>query len=276
MHKVEILNNSIAVIMSVYKNDDVEYLKLACDSMLSQTVSCDLYIYRDGLVKSELQSILDEYACLSNVTLVENDVNRGLAYGLNQLIEMCVKKDYSFVARMDSDDISFLNRLSLQVNYFSSHPDVDVCGGFCEEFGASYSLKEKRLPLDHKTLKKFSISRCPFIHPSVMFRMCVLKSGVRYPTNTYYCEDLALWFDLLKKGFKLGNVNKVLLSYRMTEDTLQRRRGIKKAYSEFTLRLYYMFTLKEVTIKNFFLIISRFFFHLTPIRLMKLAYKIMR
>ena len=45
------MNNSIAVIMSLYKNDRLDFVKLAVESILHQTYSnFDFYIQYDGVI----------------------------------------------------------------------------------------------------------------------------------------------------------------------------------------------------------------------------------
>ncbi|WP_429157980.1 glycosyltransferase [Aeromonas veronii] len=262
--------------MSVYHSDSHELLTKAIDSILQQTVSCDLYLYQDGVIPDELQNALNKYSECQNVRFFHDDENKGLAYSLNFLIEHLLSGDYEFVARMDSDDYSYPQRLERQLLFFDSEKDVSVCGTFCREVGASYALEKKTLPVSHCELLNFSVSRCPFIHPSVMFRIDVFKHGYRYPTTTKLTEDMALWFQLLESGFKFGNVDEVLMDYMLTEDTVERRRGAGKAFSEFSLRMKYMIILKKVSLRNFFLVSSRLLFHFLPVSILRLAYKLAR
>ncbi len=276
----ELLGNSmagkIAVIMSIYKSDAPETLKEALDSLINQTYPCDIFVYQDGEIPLTLTSVMQDYIQNGKVKLISCLVNKGLAHGLNTLIDEVLQGDYKYIARMDSDDISRTERMSEQVSFFEINPDVDICGTFCQEFGSTYALIEKRLPKAHEDLVKFSIARCPFIHPTVMFRRHVFEKGHRYPTHTIYTEDMALWFALISAGYKLGNVDKVLLDYRLTEDTILRRRGFKKSISEVKLRVNYMITLKKITFKNIMLITFRMIFHLLPVSFMRFMYRNMR
>ncbi|HAS1027094.1 glycosyltransferase [Enterobacter cloacae] len=266
----------LAVIMSIYKSDDPEALRVALDSLINQTYPCDIFVYQDGEIPLALTSVIQDYVDNCQIKLTFCPVNKGLAHGLNTLINEVLQGDYIYIARMDSDDISRPKRLSEQVSYLEKNPQVDICGTFCQEFGSTYALTEKRLPKAHEDLVKFSIARCPFIHPTVMFRRRVFEKGHRYPTHTTYTEDMALWFALINAGFKLGNVDKVLLDYRLTEDTILRRRGFKKSISEVKLRVKYMMLLKMLTLKNVMLITSRVIFHLLPVSFMRFMYRNMR
>ena len=266
-------NAKVAVIMSVYKLDDSTALIDAATSILNQSYACDLYLYRDGKVPLYLQNTINELCKNDKIKYFYSDKNAGLACALNKLIDAVLLGDYQFVARMDSDDISRCERIVKQVNYFNEHSDVDVCGTSCREFGASYALDEKHLPQTHDELMNFSIVRCPFIHPSVMFRSSVFITGNRYPINTSLTEDMALWFDLLKKGYKFANINEILIDYRLNEDTINRRMGFVKAFSEVSIRSHNMLKLKKFSLTNLLLIYARIIFHLMPSKLLKLAYK---
>ena len=272
----EVCMKSVAVIMSVYKLDDPIAFRDSLLSIINQTHPCDLFIFRDGDVPELIYDILDEFSSNATVRVFHSDENIGLANALNKLIEELLVYGYDYVARMDSDDISRPNRIALQVSYFENNPAVAVCGTSCREFGASYAKEEKHLPTTHAELLTFSISRCPFIHPSVMFRAEVFEAGYRYPTNTIFTEDMAFWFLLLNKGYKFGNLNDILLDYRLCEKTIERRMGLDKALSEIKLRLFNMIVLKQCTLKNTMLIFSRMVFHMMPSSLVKYAYKKMR
>ncbi|PML75588.1 glycosyltransferase [Enterovibrio norvegicus] len=266
---------NVAVIMSVYRSDCLSDLMVAVNSILGQTYkNIHLYLFRDGEVPENIQSYLDTISENDQVYLYQSPSNNGLAKALNKLIDRVVSsKDYAFVARMDSDDISRPARIERQVDFLRRNPDVDVCGTSCKEFGASFALAEKHLPTTHLELLEFSITRCPFIHPTVMFRIRVFDSGIRYPTETAFTEDMALWLELLTQGYKFSNINEILLDYRLNENTIKRRKGLDKAISEVKVRLLHMVKLERISIKSVLLILSRLAFHLLPNSLMRLAYK---
>lgn len=270
--------NKVAVIMSIYFHDKFSNLKTAVNSILSQTYQyVDLYIYIDGNISVINQEYIDLLSKNDRVFIFKSTENHGLASALNCLISHVIDDgNYAFIARMDADDISRNDRILRQVEYLNMNPDIDVCGTSCREFGASFALEEKHLPITHQELLDFSIVRCPFIHPSVMFRRRVFETGIRYPTDTALTEDMALWFELLVSGFKFANINEVLLDYRLNENTIKRRKGMDKALSEVKIRLYYMFKLKRISFKSILLILSRFAFHLLPDSIMKYAYKNVR
>lgn len=268
--------SNIAVIMSVYRSDSLDYLKDAINSILTQTFKeFTLFIYRDGSVSTEIDEYLSSIDSKNqNIKLIISDENTGLANALNTLIDIVIlDRSFTHIARMDSDDISREKRFEKQICFFENNSEVDVAGTSCREFGSTYALDEKHLPTTHQELLNFSITRCPFIHPSVMFRLSVFEEGNRYPIHTAFTEDMALWFNLLKNGYRFGNLNEILLDYRLNEDTVERRKGFAKALSEVRIRTENMFALKQFSIKNLTLIFSRIIFHLLPTSVVKFAYK---
>lgn len=269
-------HSKIVVLMSVYKNDSYDNFMSALDSILHQSEPSDLVIFLDGPVAPTIKNEIEKLETEPSVKVLQSNKSYGLAKALNVMIDYCLKYDYQYIARMDSDDISLPERLFLQKTFLDNNPNVDILGTGCEEFGTSYSLTEKRLPSEHNDLINFSITRCPFIHPSVMFRRKVFEDGNRYPTHTCFTEDMAFWLELLYKNYKFHNLPDVLLKYRLEKNTMSRRAGLSKAKSEVSLRLGYMFLLNKFSFKNLIFIYSRYFFHLLPPKLMSLAYKYLR
>ncbi|MCO7113231.1 glycosyltransferase [Bacteroides uniformis] len=54
----------------------------------------------------ELVSCLKDYETKDNVSVQWFPKNRGLAIVLNDLLDICFKEGYKYIARMDADDIS--------------------------------------------------------------------------------------------------------------------------------------------------------------------------
>ncbi|EMQ0960570.1 glycosyltransferase [Citrobacter braakii] len=267
------MNHSIAIILSVYNSEKPDYLHQSLSSLFSQTMKADIYLYIDGGINKSLESVIESFEAEPNFYVVRGEKNKGLAFALNTLIDVALSRGYRYIARMDTDDVSRLNRIEKQFRFMEDRPEIDVLGGYCHEFGSEYALELKKVPLEHDDLKKYSIIRCPFIHPTVMFRSSVFKDGIRYPLDTQFTEDMALWFFLLEKGYRFHNIPEVLLDYRLNDSTFSRRRGIGKAISEFSVRFKYMFKLKEASFKRCIILIIKFFFHVLPLFLIRYAYK---
>ena len=233
-------SRTIAVIMSLYRNDTIDFVKLAVESILNQTYKdFDYYIQYDGPVDVEvdayLSGIKDE-----RVKLHRRAENKGLAQSLNDLLNIVMPMGYEFIARMDADDISEVNRFERQIAYLEVHPEVDMMGGAINEIDEEGNNRGKitKYPCSPDECRAFFAKRNPVAHPTVMFRRSFFeKSGCEYPTDFERNEDTRLWHEGYKHGCVIANLPDVLLNFRMTDSMFkQRRNGRAFAKSQLKLR----------------------------------------
>lgn len=221
-----------SVLMSLYKKEKPEYLRLAIDSMLNQTVPPDeIVMVEDGPLTDELYAVLDEYPMLHRV---KNETNLGLGISLQKGL-LATKNDV--VARMDTDDITGISRCEKQLEFLNNNPDISVVGGQIEEFiGSPDHIVAKRIvPLKDIELKEFNKKRCPFNHMTVMFKKKDIIEAGSYQ-DWFWNEDYYLWIRLALAGKKFANLPDVLVLVRTGEDMYQRRGGIKYFKSEAKLQ----------------------------------------
>ena len=225
------------VLMSVYEKERVEHFRDAMISIISQTDrNFHVLLMLDGPVSAELISCLNDLND-GRIHVLQNALNQGLAGSLNALIEAAMRGPYEFLARMDSDDVADPERLQKQVEFLRRRPDVDLVGTFCEEVDeVGKHLFLKTLPTHDVQLKRNMLRRCPFVHSTVMFRRRVFASGTRYRSDTHLTEDMFLWVELAKAGFTFANIPEPLLKYRMGREFYRKRRGLRKAISEYKAR----------------------------------------
>ncbi|WP_443703874.1 glycosyltransferase [Prevotellamassilia timonensis] len=219
----------IAIILPVYRNDKEPYIKLSFDSILNQTYrNIHLYIGVDGPVGEDLTSCLKEYEQDERVSVEWFKENRGLAIVLNDLLDICFKKGYEFIARMDADDISKAERLEKQMEYLQEHPEIDVVGGAIEEIDEKSESRGKIIvyPETPDGCYKFFARRNPHAHPAVMFRKSFFdKAGCKYRPEYRQNQDTMLWLDGMKKGTKHANLQEVVLRFRFTNSLFKKRRN---------------------------------------------------
>lgn len=119
--------------MSLYKNDQIEFVKLAVESILNQTYQyLDYYIQYDGSVDDKVDAYLSGLKD-DRVRIQRRAENKGLAQSLNDLLSIVMPKGYEYIARMDADDISDVIRFEKQIEYFESHPELDCIGTWAIE-----------------------------------------------------------------------------------------------------------------------------------------------
>lgn len=268
------MSKSVAVIMCVYFKDDQHLLDLSVESVVNQTYrDISLYIYLDGPLTNELNSVLNKYRFKKNIFIFASEINNGLAYGLNFLIEKALLSNCSYIARMDADDFCLSNRIEAQVSFLESNHHVSVLGTAITEYDGIKNTFNKVLPLNHNDLIRNFIKQCPFNHPTVIFRRSVFEDGMRYPTDKLLSEDIYFWTELAANGYIFANLQSPLLKFYITEDTIKRRRGIKKAYAELGVRFHIMSKLNLFSGMNLLYSIAHFLIRVGPYSLHKLAYK---
>lgn len=221
--------NKVAVILPVYKNDKIEYVRLSFDSILNQShKDLHLYIGVDGPVDNELTQCLKDYEKDERVSVLWFEKNHGLAIVLNDLLDICFKEGYEFIARMDADDISMSNRIATQIGYLQDNQDVDVVGGAIEEIDENGEPRGKTIvyPATHEKCREFFSRRNPHAHPAVLFRKRFFeKAGCKYRPEYRQNQDTMLWLDGMKAGTKHANIPDVVLRFRFSNSLFKKRRN---------------------------------------------------
>lgn len=233
----------VAVILPVYKKDSVIYLNKSIESILCQTYN-DIYLYIgvDGPVGAEMKDFLITLEKRERLSIVWFQENRGLACVLNDLLDICFKEEYEFIARMDADDISMTDRFEKQMAYLEKHPDVDVVGGAIKEIDEEGKYRNKTIiyPEGPEECREFFSKRNPHAHPTVLFRKSFFDKlkGKKYRPEYRQNQDTMLWYDGMMVGTKHANIPDVVLQFRMTDTMFKKRRnGWEFAKKQFKDRL---------------------------------------
>lgn len=225
-----------SVLMSVYCNENPNYLKEAILSMINQTVKpSDFVIVCDGPLTVELDAVIcqmvENYKELFQIIRLPE--NRGLGIALREGLEKC---HYELVARMDSDDIANLERIENQLEVFMKDSKVSVVGGQIEEFCGSIdnATGYRCVPLEFDEIKKRAVKRNPMNHMTVMFKKSHVQDAGSYMGFEKF-EDYYLWIRMLSKGYKFVNIDKMCVHARVDENSYKRRSGL--SYFKQTMKL---------------------------------------
>ena len=204
--------SNVTVLMSVYNG--MPYLPKAVDSILAQTFEdWKFVIVNDGSTDGSakyLESLKDP-----RIQVVTQE-NQGLAAALNNGLQHC---DTTYVARLDSDDISLPNRLEEQVKYLDEHPEVGMLGSQFLRMGPERCGFASSLPCDHTAIHKALLeARHAVCHPTIMCKTEVMKQ-----IGGYWKHPVAQDWDLYLKmceNTQVANLDKVLLKYRVHTGSL--------------------------------------------------------
>lgn len=228
-----------SVLMPVYYKEPPEFLEKSMQSIIDQTVPTnDFVLVCDGPLTKELDAVIakkqEEFGQFLNVIRLEK--NGGLGKALNIGIKHCKNE---LVARMDSDDIAYLNRCERQLKIFNTHPEVSICSGTIEEFTKDFNIVDSKriLPETNVEILEFAKKRNPFNHPCVMYKKSAVESVGSYQ-DFYLLEDYYLWLRMLMAGYQGYNIQEPLLHMRAGSDMYKRRAGFKYAKTQIKLFKY--------------------------------------
>ena len=205
---------AVTVLMSVYRNTTAEELEHALDSIKAQTRPPErVLVVRDGPVGGDVDKLL---ASVDTVTLPDN---RGLGTALR---EGLAAVDTEFVARLDSDDAAFPERLEKQLAFMAAHPEIAVLGTAMQEFDGDTLGGVRRLPETHDAIARYARINSPMNHPSVLMRTADVRAVGGYQPM-HNMEDYDLWARLIAGGKKLHNLPEPLTYFRVNDAQMKRR-----------------------------------------------------
>ena len=264
---------SISVLMSVYLSEKADYLDIAIASVCEQqTLLPDQFVLvEDGPLGDELLSVIEDWKTKlgERMVIVRNMENVGLTKSLNRGLMHCTS---DLIARMDSDDISEPLRFEREVEFLRRHPDITIVGGDIQEFSSTKGqLSVRKHPRTDEEVRNSIYKANPLAHSTVMMRRKMFDDGLKYDERYRKNQDLDLWFRALKAGYKIANIEDVLLQFRR-DDKMFRRRSRKSAFLEFQIYTKGIYNLYGLFSTYYIYPLSRLCFRLMPNFLMKRIY----
>lgn len=214
-----------SVLMSVYKNDDPDFLKIALESIYEkQTRKPDeIVVVFDGPLTEPLYGVLEAFAADKQdvVRYFPQEVNRGLGEALRIGAEQCTG---DYILRMDSDDISDERRFEKQIAYVESHPEIDVLGSDIAEFQQSTDedMRLRVCPENHADIVKMGKKRNPINHMTVCIKRVSLERCGGYKP-LLLLEDYYLWLRMMAEGCIFANIHESLVYARVGNGFNSRR-----------------------------------------------------
>lgn len=229
----------ISVIMPVYNGE--RFIKEAIESILSQTFSdFEFIIINDGSIDAT-KGIIFSYQD-KRISYIENRTNIGLTKSLNLGLKMASGR---YIARMDADDISLLDRFEIQFNFLETNKDIALVGGWIEWLypeNTKIIPKEKywRSFADSDFLKYLLLFSNQVAHSTVMFRKDIIKDVGGYDENYQSAQDYEFNSRIIKK-YKITNIQKVLVKYRIHKDSISLNPENRKKQADYA---------KEIMLNN--------------------------
>jgi glycosyltransferase involved in cell wall biosynthesis len=263
---------SISVLMSIYYKEKPEYFHQAMESIWDkQTLRPnEIILIEDGELSKELYKVCEFWKTKMGdvLKIIKLKTNRGLTKALNIGLNYCTCE---FIARMDTDDISSSKRFEKQVRFLNKNEDIHVVGGSIQEFNSlNPKIIIREYPITNTEIREYIVKASPLAHATVMFRRSVFDEGLRYSEIYRTSQDIALWFNMLFKNYRIANIKDVIYFVRIS-DNFYSRRSRQKSMNEF--RIYWNGIINMYGI-NWKLVypLLRLCFRLLPNSIVKLIY----
>ena len=223
-----------SVLISLYFKENPKFLDKAFQSIwFNQTIKpAEVILVIDGPISDDLnQSVLWWKSKISDsLKIVNLKKNIGLGAALNEGLQHCTNQ---WVFRMDTDDICTPDRFEKQIKFIQQNPDVVLFGGQILEFENEPNDSQvlKAVPTTNNEIRHFAKKRCPFNHMTVAYRKDVIDQLGGYKHHLFM-EDYNLWLRVIGAGYKVANLEDVILYARVGNGMHARRKGYEYIKSE--------------------------------------------
>lgn len=219
------MDHLLSVIMSVYNTKEL-YLREAIESILNQSFKEYQFIIINDGSNDRTTDILKEYQHLDKrVQIINNKKNYGLTISLNIGL---VNAKGKYIARMDSDDVSYVDRFEMQYQFMETHPEIDVLGTWVKR-GNKTSKSNWRADREWRKVSML-FGNAGIYHPTAFIRKSFLdKHGIKYDEKMKKAQDYDLWCQCLDCG-TIAVLPKELLMYRVSREQITVRNSNEQNY----------------------------------------------
>ena len=211
----------VSVLMPVFNAQDT--LVECLDSILQQSLQAFEIIAVDDFSSDTSVKVLQSYDD-TRIRIIPGR-RKGIVAALNTGLSHC-RSDY--VARMDADDVMYVERLQKQYDVLSGDAGITLCATRAKKFpeeiiqaGYIEYMRWQNACLSMQDIQNQIYIESPFAHPSVMFRKGRILAAGAYKEGAFP-EDYELWLRLLHSGHQMMKLDEVLLDWRESDGRLSR------------------------------------------------------
>jgi glycosyltransferase involved in cell wall biosynthesis len=207
----------VSIVMPCFNAE--KYFAEAIESIINQTYkNLEIILINDGSTDSTAE-MSNEYAQKDGrIKIITNAVNSGLIASLNIGVAAAAGE---YIARMDADDISVLDRIERIMNVFFLMKDIEVVSAANYRINLKGKVILQSVPKATriKALKFVSFFSTPIVHACVIVKSYVFKQNPFNP-DYIHSEDYELFSRLIFQGVKMFNLKESLYYIRMNPDSV--------------------------------------------------------
>ena len=229
---------SVAVITYNSSRTVVETL----DSIYNQTYQNIELIISDDCSTDNTVEICREWVNqhkerFARTELITVPQNTGVSANVNRSVKACRGE---WIKDIAGDDLLLPNAIQEYIEYVTTNKDVYWCFARAICFGENerqVDISQQNHDIDFYNWDKkhlldylYLTGGCPMFSPTAFFnRKKLIESGVKADQRVRNAEDRVMWIRMLEYGFKMGFVDKPLIKYRISENSLSQRKTISPA-----------------------------------------------
>jgi glycosyltransferase involved in cell wall biosynthesis len=213
------MESLVSILLPCYNAE--KYLRYSLDSILNQEYkNLEILCINDGSSDSTLEILNDYKRKDSRIILIHNKVNLGLISSLNNALQLVKGK---YFARMDADDYSTPDRISKQIKFIESMPEIDLVSSAYNYFRIDGQKLDYIPPIatSPNALRFLSLFCTPLTHASVLAKSSLIHRALYIYDHAYpYAEDFELFSRLAWNGVKMCTMEESLYWVRLHSDSV--------------------------------------------------------
>lgn len=215
--------NKVSIIMPSY--NAAKFIAASIQSVIEQTYNNWELLITDDCSKDDTVKIVEQFLEKDNrIKLFSTGKNSGPACARNKSLENATGK---YIAFLDSDDIWGSNKLETQLKFMI---EKNIAFSF-----SSYSvMKEDGTPTGNTINVPKVIGYHGYLRNTIIGCLTVIidreKTGNFLMPNIKTSEDMALWLDIMKRGYKAWGLQIPLAQYRVVSNSLTSKKWKEAKY----------------------------------------------
>jgi glycosyltransferase involved in cell wall biosynthesis len=216
----------VSAVITAYNSE--AFIAEAIRSVLDQSRAVDEIVVVDDGSTDHTRQIVAEFAD-QGIKFVQQH-NKGAGGARNRGIR---ETSGDFIAFLDGDDIWLPDKIRLQLDYFSDHPQAALVSGFARWWNVDKNTVRisGRVPRDMNTLRQEILVHNVLGNPSmVMVRRSALAQVGLFSEEVRWGQDWELWMRLVER-FEAGVVSEPVTIYRWHSDNLSHVRRWERLIS---------------------------------------------
>ncbi len=226
----------VSVVMGVF--NEAQVIQQTLDSVFAQSMDdLECVIVDDASSDDTVAQIRAYGKSEPRLRLVTQKKHGGLTRALQRGVE---EAQGMWMARIDAGDTWCPEKLARQLGYVAEHPKVGLVGCATEETNQQTGrVSIRRKPERHEEILDALWRDCPFVHPTILVRLDLVRECGSYDSAYACSQDYDLYWRLLfsTEGHNLPDV----LAYRPTHgvDSISLSRWKEQARCTLRIRWHY-------------------------------------